>query len=663
MSRYTYGVNLKELPHRGDCLRPPVEGNQLYPLPPRFHDLSQEEQSWWNVNACCLQETPEDFVQAYVFFVNRYLWPSEACFFHTKRRIPPFHLQMVHDIAAYMLNVFIAPRYSCKTTVALINCLLLLLTRRDYRVGYLTSRQKKYRKGLNTVKRQLERNGLILQDFRVPAHVRGKEERNKESIELPPPFNTELTGMSVGSAERGWHGETLFGDDCEKDPDSDEVIPDLVEKFAYLLHHEFLPMIEIAPEDLDREDVGHMGRSITIFGTKIGEDMMLNRIATAEPGGLYDAWNKQIFEQFVEVPTDDVGGEKEVRYLWPQRWGEKASSYQRIVLGDAAFSKEKLGRVGRLTKGKWVIHPLFHTYDLRSTDDLIDSQPFASQSIVRWAVPNGRDGYVYRTAKMYEWLARMDIGIVCDPANTLRRDEVPSTESDPTVFHVFGNDQDGCLWSLDLMRGRYNTDEAVHAAEVLFNRWRPSFIAIEACGFYMRIAQEVYNRLRDRLVSEWGWAPYPRELGPYNKKIDSKDSRIDSASWRFATYKIRFPQWRRNSNPYSHLWYEVENFVPGARRLKNDDIVDTIGLCRDVFRGPGSGKRGEKEDEYTGKSAEQLILNGIFYTSDGHPLVPMLVGMGQISEEALCRYKKAKPKELVWRPRHGKRGKARIVRV
>ena len=614
---FTYGVDLATKPWRGDCIRPP--DNPLYPLPPKYELLSPEEQAWWRVNACCIQETPQDFARAYGFFFYTYIWPKESGFLQDRRQPAPFHYQMVHDIAMYHYNAFGAPRHACKSVLLQIVFMLLMLTRHNYRCGYLTSKQKKYREGLVAISRQLDGNRLILNDF---GETTGKP-WNSDEMFLRAPWNTSLTGMSLEGQERGWHGEFLGIDDPERDPDTDEIIPEYVRKLDIRLRFVFMPMVEIMPEDLDREEISIIGRSISYFGTVLGENMVLNRILTAEPGGPYDAWNRWKFEQ------ESMG-----HYLWPARWAKRSSEIQRRVLGEDAFDAEKQNRPGKSQKGLWTIHPLYHSYHLDNDDGYL-ANPWTSSATLRWAMPTSDGGPAWKSLSAQEFLSSMTMGILVDTHKIQESGKAVSQTSDYTVIHVVGNDSTCTLWSLDIRRGRFNDDEAVDAIFDLCFRWKPLFIAIEACGLYGKIADQLFLRLREQLLSKIGWMPYPKELPKFNRYTDNKAVRIHRAlAWRFRAYTIRFPWWRRQTDPYDQCWHEVENFTTDLTKLKYDDVVDTLGLSPYVFLGPGG--RPVSANPWEGQSVVQLLEAGRLRTKDGCHLVDMLPSIGDASEAALA---------------------------
>lgn len=632
---FSYGIDTTILPSRDACIRPAHSSS--YPLPPKFGDIKNEqERSWWRVNACCIQETPKDLAFAYCYFFHQYLWPKEAGFLKDRRHPDPFHYRIVHDIGQYHFNAIGAPRHSCKSTLLKILYLLFLLTRRNYGIGHLTSRQKKYREALNDIRKQITNNPLILADFGKMKPKRGEETWSSDQLEMPFPYNNRLTGMSLDSRERGWHGELLGVDDAETDPDTEEIIPEYVAKIDEKLRFTYLSMVEIAPDDLHRREIAAVGRCVVMMGTVLGEQMVLNRILTAEPGGPYDAWNKWRFEQ-------EVMG----HYLSPSRWGKRSTEIQRRVLGEDAFDAEKQNRPGKSQKGKWEIHPLFHTYHIDNDDGFVD-HPWESNALIRWALPDGCGGHSWRALQGYELVSSLSICILVDPHKIEKAGVAKSSSSDYTVLHVIGNNSDGVLWSLDLARGRYNDDEVLDELFKLCFRWKPTCIAMEVCGIYKRICDEIFLRLKERLLDSVGWIPYPRDLGPFNRITESKARRIERISWRFSLNSIRFPWWRKNTYPYDQCWHEVENFTSDLSKLKYDDIVDTIGLTPYVFSGPGG--RPIKPNTWEGRTVEQLMASGHFITPGGAHLVDMLPSITCLPDTVLDKLERFYSEDKIEKP-------------
>lgn len=613
-------IDYAELPHRDKCVRPPRINNPLYPLPPDYHLLPEHEQSWWRVNACCVQDTPEDFVIAWTFFFNTYLVPEESGFLENARETPAFHTQIVHDIAAFKLNVFVGPRHCCKSTVIRVIDLLLLLTRRNYRVGNVFSIQTIGRRGISKVRRQLENNQLLIADFGRMSPPRGSSYKwSNEDLELPAPFNSVLWGMWIKGQSRSSHFDWLAIDDAEYDPETESVVPEMTARLEDQVNRVFMPMIEIASADLDNPLIGHRGSGILIAGTIIQENMFLNKAATAPPGGTWDFWNR------VKLNLRTAAG----KLLWKKRWSADVADLLQEVMGASAYASEMQNAPGSLSDARFRIHPKFNTYSIEQTDDKFAYDPCDSDSLVRWYErQNEADLGTPVEMLVGDWLSTMDRAILIDWADTNRVTET----ADPSAIHVIGNDGKSCLWSLDLVNERMDSNQAASHVIDLAIKWRVRRIVMESVGMFGKISDMVAQAVHDRLLEVLGYVPVPLRL-IYNSRRQSKGARIDRIAWRFVLDRIRFPAHRQSQPPYSDCWHQVNNFTVDLKRLRNDDIVDTLGFCPDVFKGPGG--HGALLTGYAGMSVVELIEAGQLYSSDGLPMLSAVPSYSMLSDAAI----------------------------
>lgn len=81
-----------------EVTRPPK--SDMYPLPPDYLELDEEAQRIARVNACRLQETPEDLVQAWSFFRSWYfrqLPPGK--WYKRYKPSPAMHYDLIHAVS------------------------------------------------------------------------------------------------------------------------------------------------------------------------------------------------------------------------------------------------------------------------------------------------------------------------------------------------------------------------------------------------------------------------------------------------------------------------------------------------------------------------------------------------------------------------------------
>jgi len=596
------------LPHRDMCVRPPSRNNPLYPLPPNYWDYNASDRWWWRVNACCIQETPDDMVIAYAFFMYYYLWPDDTGYFENARRSPAVHFQIVHDIAAYKINAFAGPRYLCKSSIVRVLAMLLSITRRGYRIGFGGSTQAKTRESLAFVKEQLEGNERLVSDFGTVKPLRGARPWSNDLLYLSGDFRSKITGLWLKGASRGGRFDWIVWDDPEKDPDAEDIIPDNTKKLEEATHKRYLPMIEIAPSDIRIPHIGRRGSGFTIVGTIIREDMFLARGVGAAAGTTYDYWNRWRFRQ-VNSSGD---------FIWVDRWGPDSTELMREVMGHDAFDSEQNASPGETAAGRLYLDPVLHGYKVTVLDEEYASSPLTSASKVSWGYSNptrsGEREVLYDTTSCSELFQSLDRCIIVDWADT---DHITPT-SDYTCLHVLGNDSDYTVWSLDLVLDKMTTDTAVDRLFALCLKWHPSRLCLESSSGFGHLCDAVFVRLKDKLLNTMGWLPAPVKLAP-NTRSESKGARIDRLKWRFDNENIRFPINNLDKWPMQELRHQINNFTIKLDRLKHDDAIDTLGYIPYVFKGMGGSSPSRWAQPNLG--VVEQIESGKIYTDDGHSLL------------------------------------------
>ncbi len=143
------------------------EGNEWWPLPPDYPELSPDAQRMARLNVLHHQETPDDLVTAWCFFRQWYLRESNIKFYKRYQPSPPFHYDIVRDIGRNPYNAVAAPRGTSKSTVLTIELpLLLMLTRPYFNILLVLSKDTMVTKRMNVqIKPQLMGNKALLEDF------------------------------------------------------------------------------------------------------------------------------------------------------------------------------------------------------------------------------------------------------------------------------------------------------------------------------------------------------------------------------------------------------------------------------------------------------------------------------------------------------------------
>lgn len=601
----------------------------MYPLPPHYYEEDEDRQAWWRVNACCIQDTPDNFVQSFAFFVSRYLAAEGANFYESFRESPVFHYQIIHDIAAIRFNAIAAPRHFCKSTLWRAVALFLALTRRGYRIGMIFPIQQKCRDAIGKIKRQLQFNPHILRDFGSSRPTRGDGEWSSDRIVMNNRFRSEITGMWMRGAMRGGRFDWGVADDCETDPVSDEVVPEYTAKLENLVLKVFVPMGTMPSRDLaTREDIAGRGGGFVLSGTRIREDMYLARVLSAGPGEGYDFWNRWNIRSQSEMGK---------WFSWPDRTSEEEMSLITSLVGASVADSEFQNAPGESGAGHMSLHPTFHSYLVdEAADPTWYVNPGEARNLVRWAVRDPRDYSkagalaVWRSLPASEWLGMMDRAIIVDTSKGKRKKGRPS---DYSCVHVMGNDATYCWWSLDMVMGRWEPSQLSEQLFAMALRWRVNRIAIESVGAYSFIADLVINNVTEKLMAHLGSVPHLIRLKPDGPNSD-KGTRIDRCTWRFELDRIRLPLYRARTWPYNEFVHEIEAFTPTLDGLRYDDAIDTMGYAPDIFRGKGVGRLGSGEDAWEGVPIVEQIARGRTHTEKGVPLVDLIPQFRDLTPQA-----------------------------
>lgn len=647
MAEAEYQRPFIDLPDRDHFVRPAGPStNPLYPLPAFYNELAREEdRAWWRVNACCIQETPADFVVAFTFFFYTYLWPKGSMFLKNRREYTASHFQLIHDLAAYRFNGFSAPRFFYKSFLLLAAAMLLALTRRGYTITYFASTQQASRDKLEKVKEEFETNDRLLHDFGQMAPKRGQKRWNVDRLSLARPFFSNIFGAWMKGGHRGGRTDWLIFDDVEIDPSTDEVVPENTARVEATLGR-YMPFIEIAADDLLLDpDKARRGQAVTYGGTIIREDMFLPRVVSDNEASQFEFWCKNRFDQ-----------ERDGWYLWPARWGPAASRLMREIMSDDVYDREQLGRPGATAGKELHIHPVFNTYVIDQLDEELNTDPFHSRSLVRWATRISplleNASPVWHKMLVCDWVSTMDIALLIDWNDVTK----VSGRSDFGVGHIVGLDSDrGAAWSLDLRMDRYKLDDLIDDLVELCLIWKPRQMVMEDVFAYGTLCDIVYDALREPLLNAIGWLPVPIKKN-FNSRFDEKGLRIRRNKWRFKADRIYFPAHRRTVWPYSEMWYEIENFTVKLERLKHDDAVDTLGLLPYTFRGQSGYNPDDKS--ISDQPVMELLEKGILYSADGFPLARCVntSSLTEKAERSLAGHEgQGTAKQTFWRRRQGRR--------
>jgi len=537
------------------------EGNPHYPLPPDYPRLGPEEQRQARVNACCLQETPEDLVTAWSFFRRWYLLqPSleiPGYFYRQWVESSPFHALCVYSLGRYPRNAVAAPRGSAKSTVLSLEIpLLFLLTRPFTQLLSLLVKDDFVIERASTIMQQLEENEYILRDFGEMKPARGSGASwNRHAIQTRR--GSKWEGMSVMGRKLGKRPDIILCDDPEYDPDASTDQQLILERFSHMLFNHLLPMLR------------RQGASFFWIGTLLNRRSFLYEV-TQGSDPRFEHWNKIILA--ARWPDGTL--------LWPEMWSEETLQEIEEEIGTAAFNAQYLNNPIAGDARVFELHPSYHYYRVVDMDEAYQKAPLTSKAIIKWGRPvEDHDGEV-RTEELAKEFGRWASGlfrIACvDQAFTTKK------TSDYSCVLVVGFDSDGVEWVLDGFMGRVREDALIDQLLHLSKKWEVRIIGSEMAGIQHNLAEQIKSGLAQRF-NQWVPAVFPVRYRPGQPK----EQRIMGLAWRFSQYKLRYPQHLARVWPFTQLIAQTENFTPDGKLLRYDDAIDTLAQTQYVIK-PGS---------------------------------------------------------------------------
>jgi hypothetical protein len=238
-----------------------AEGNELFPLPPDYMDLTEDGQREARVNACrqwlvpvtSPQDKADRFIGAMLFFDHWYLCPDEADDFNPMFYdedpvpLPDGHLGIYKEWAQNRASIAIAPRGFAKSNCIRKSILLQMLTRPGYSFIYATSTNDNAKQTGQIIKTQFQQNSRIFDDWSPEFDDNRIVPRRGEAsfgIELMYLKNGSwFRAISSESRQRGGRPRCYVLDDPEYDPRASTSMSVLRSYMDTLLFKVVMPMI------------------------------------------------------------------------------------------------------------------------------------------------------------------------------------------------------------------------------------------------------------------------------------------------------------------------------------------------------------------------------------------------------------------------------------
>lgn len=533
-------------------VRFPKQGNDWWPLPADYPELGEDGKRLARINACSLQNTPDDFVTAWSFFRSYYLATTPEGFFYKRLKpSPPFHYEIVRFLAMHDRNAIAAPRASAKSTVIGAEVpLLLTLTRPYFKTALILAVDFMVERRFSQLMRQLTDNERIIEDFgtQKPSAQQGKQ-WNLHSLETRS--GGALMGYSIEGRMRGERPDLIILDDPEFDERHSTDTRGRKEDLANVIFRTILGMLE-------------EGSVMYWIGTMISRQSFLYYACTSDDPR-FAVWNRHIFGA---EWTDDATGER--KYLWEGKWNNDSLARKKVELGAAAYAAEMLNQPISDEARILTIDPIKNTYVL-DPPLLMSEEPLNSAATLMWhSKPKQhlRGAYQKYSAVFSEKLAGMFRFATLDFAPTTNR------LSDFSCVMVMGLDKDDLLWLLDIWLGKVRDYKLIKILWDLAIKWRCKVLGVEAVA----AQEQLYDRVRadlGEMSRDVGWHP---SIIPIRYGAVSKANRISGMSWRFEMGRIKYPEHLKTSPMWRDLVYQTENFTMDLRSLDHDDAIDSVAM-------------------------------------------------------------------------------------
>jgi hypothetical protein len=485
---------------------------------------------------------------------------------------PDYHYNLVFDLGSFGRNAQAAPRGFAKSSVISVECVLLLLLARDnFEITLGLATDKLVEKCFSKIRRQLEFNELIIQDFGIMQPKRGSGLWSHHTLHLLN--GSVLEGLSVMGKKRGGRPALFILDDPENDPDSDSESSRqaVIDKFETIMFKQILPMLE-------------SGSCAFWIGTLIDRKSFLYRALRGEDPR-FNFWNRKIYRARYE----DEDGNRFL--LWPAKWSWEVLEGRLEEIGPSAFASEYLNEPVSAQDRILKVEERRNEYSVEGEFNW--SNPLANTNKILWnerVLDGGTSGNLYyeeREGKFNEIVGPMFRFILFDKASSF------NTWSDYSCIGVLGMDSLATIWVLDMWMGRETNDTLMRLIYEKGLAWQVRIVGIEAVGTQKDFveAYEVYSKEQQESRSDnWIGRVFPIK---YPAK-ESKADRIAGLEWRFNSGRIKYPNHLSGTWPYDQLYAQTADFTMDLGLLPHDDAIDMVSMSKHVVKTKGGRLRRER---------------------------------------------------------------------
>jgi len=607
------------------------EGNDLFPLPQDYLELSDEGQREARVNACrqwlVPTSNPDDkslrFIGSMLFFEQWYLNPDEEddfdpMFFDEEPvPVPDGHLGIYKDWATNRSSLIIAPRGFAKSNCIRKSILLQMLSRPGFSFIYATSTNDNAKQTGQIIKTQFQQNERIFDDWAPEMPDNRIIPRRGESS-----FGTELMYLKNGSwfraissesRQRGGRPRCYVLDDPEYDPRASTSMSVLRSYMDTLLFKVVLPMVT-RPDTSIRWLATFVSRRHYAWH---GMETQETEHGTKAKDSRFDHWSRMIIKAAYTDSSDKLVS------CWPEMWPvdreakEKDPRIQdRISLeeikeqiGSANFASEYMADPGASDDVFFPELKEKHSWWVSGVDALYGDTPHSSLTFINWTDLEGQN----RKMPISEFLSESWLFMTVDTSWTATKD------SDYKVCTVMAATPDNELFILDVWSGQCDENTLVRKIFEVADKWRVPSIHPEVVKQSFALYQTLDTLVKQRAVEMIGVDHLPR-IKPLKVGMISKQSRIASLQFRFENGLIKLPIQKRMDPHWRQLFDQIEQFNPDVPDggLAKDDHIDTVAMSGSILKGRAINPSRESEDDRT---PEERILDGEFSDENNIPWI------------------------------------------
>lgn len=617
----------------------PDEGNNLFPLPPDYEELTTEGTRLARVAACrqwqlygprrgtspkerqaARKQKGDIYAACLRFFENHYLLPDRdesgdviwnPMFYDVEDVLPNprFHDIFAGASAAYSRVVMVAPRGASKSFLCARDMILRLLSRPGNSFVYATSSNALSQAMGNRVRGQLYFNEKISADWAPEPEFGGRIQPAK-SRGTTSVGHFELTNRSwldctsIKSKQRGQRPRRYRLDDPEYDPEATTDMSELRAHTEKMLFKIIMPMVMRANCGVDWIGTYLSRQHLLYYATATHEKQRDGATVRVAEDPRFDSWVR--INQ--PVMAEDANGR--MKSCWPHMWPIDEAEKDRLDLdpdtvtipqikaeiGPAAFASEYMNDPGE--SDEHYFDPLTlerHGYRIVNPDAFMDTDPYQSAASIEWWEKAGEANGERQSMPVQMFLKEYG------PTFALVDTSFTNTSTaDYKAIVVCSRGPRNTLFVWDLWSGKCDESKVfVPKIVELCDKWRCSFVGVEVVragsALFGKLSQIINTRASDEFNVKH--LAMPRKIHP---GITRKEGRIAQAlGWRVEMNRLKLPWLEKATGPWRRLFDQFETWNPNAEGggLQHDDEIDALHMHAHVLKGRMSPTEPEQTNE------------------------------------------------------------------